>query len=185
VKPKRERRQSRSRTTSNSQHAQKIVQGLTILRDEVGAAIAELEAEEAKHHNRIEVLRAAEMAAPRKRAFYFRMARLIHEGGAGPEIVAHWLPRLTPDAIHKITNALEATEKAVDRGGLKAVKAYLAARREKGDKLKREDIVDHYRRLYPGHRVPKPESSSKTLRRKQLWRGKRGAPRKEKSDKSA
>jgi hypothetical protein len=107
-----------------------------MLRDALGAQIDELEKERAEHRKKIERLRAAELAAPRKRSAYFHLARLII-GGLCPEIVMPWLR--TPEALRKTAKALEITEKDVDRGGLRVVSSFLAALREH---LKRPYVHD-------------------------------------------
>jgi hypothetical protein len=182
MKPERKlrRAKSRSRSTFNSQgDAAKIVQGLTVLRDAVEAEIAELETERAEHRKKIAILRAAEMAGPRKRRVYFRLARLMLDG-VGSDTVASHLARLKPEVLRKIANALEATEKDVDRAGLRVVKAYSAAMHSLGRLPTLPEIQDQYRKLYPKLRVPQRKSIARTLRRKELaWQhGKPGAPKK-------
>jgi hypothetical protein len=159
-----------------------------MLRDAVGAQIADFETERAEHRKKIERLRAAELAAPRKRRIYFHLARLIIDGLC-PEIVMPWLT--TPEALRKTAKAMEITEKDVDRSGLRAVKSFLAALRERlkrpdvhelsreelrqhAKNLKLEQIREQHRKLYPKYRVPEGRSLSRTLRRKELWSFKRG-----------
>ncbi len=191
-------RKSRSCSTSHSQgDAEKIVQRLAVIRAAVQAGIAELEAERAEHRRKIEKLRSAELAAPRKRSIYFHLARLIIDG-LHPEIVMPWLR--TPEALRKTAKALEIAEKDVDRDGLRVVKSFLAALRKHlklqnvhklplaalrnhSKNLKLEQIREQYRKLYPTHRVPEDRSISRTLRRKELWNFKRGR-HKEDGDKS-
>ena len=156
------------------------------LQEAVTTRIAALESEQAEHERKIALLREAELAAPRKKALYFHLARLMLDGeGIGAMVVASWLPRLKPDALRKIADAQEITEKAVDRSALKAVTALNAALAEKmraedigfreaWNKLTASEILKQYR----GPPFPKRESLARTLRRLELWRGKPGAPKK-------
>jgi hypothetical protein len=163
--------------------ADKAARRLQKLQEAVTAQIAALESEQTEHEYKIALLRAAELAAPRKRALYFLLARLILED-IGAEVVASWLPRLRPDGLRKIADAQEITEKAVDKGALKAVIALNAALAEKmrvdgigfreaWNKLTTTEILKQYR----GRPVPKRESLARMLRRLELWRGKPGRPR--------
>ena len=169
------------------------MRALTVLRDAVGAKIAELEAEGEEEREKVERLRVAQLAAPRKRTIYFLIAELLITGG-GSELILPWLR--TPEILRRTANALEIAEKGVDRAGLKVVKSFLTALRtlqagppkltlrEAYKTLKLEDVQREYRKLYPGHRVPGVKSLGRTLNRKELWRGKSGRPFK-KGDKSA
>jgi len=179
-----------------------ILRRLTLLRDRTDAGLAQIEAERAEERKKMEILRAAELAAPRKRRIYFHLARLLR-AGVGLEIVAGWLR--TPEILEKTAQALRAAESDVDRGGLRVIKSYLAAAkkhyltalerqkqngeepnsgaalREAHKKLKLEDVAREYRKLYPRHRVPALRSLGRTLQRKELWRGKPGRPPEDKN----
>lgn len=152
-----------------------VLRRLTILRDRVGAELTQIETERAEERKKMEILRAAELAAPRKNKIYFRLARFIR-AGVGPEIVSGWLR--TPEDYEAIAKALRATERDVDRGGLRVVKSYVAAVRLSNGIPLLKTIEDQYRKLYPKFRVPERKSLARTLRRKELpWKhGKGGRP---------
>jgi hypothetical protein len=170
--------------------AEKIVRSTLAL-----AQATTFEVERAENRKKVERLRAAELAAPRKHRIYFRLARLLRDGlcplivtegdphrEPHTEIVTSWLR--TPEALRRTAAAFEIAESDVDRDGVRVVKSFLAALRLRGKKLLLEDIEHQYRKLYPRHRVPQRRSMSRTLRRKELWNFKRGRP-KTNGDKSA
>ncbi len=69
--------------------ARLVVRELQLMLETVRAEIAEFEAEE-ERRRKIDILLNAELAAPRKDAFYYRMARFMI-AGICPEIVGQWL----------------------------------------------------------------------------------------------
>jgi hypothetical protein len=144
------------------ENAAQVVEGLAIIQQSINAQLTELEAERVEECQKMERLRAAELAAPRKRRIYFRLARLLR-AGAGSEIASSWLR--TPEVLEETAKALRAVECAVDRGGLRVVKSYLAA----GGRLAWiEDIEAQHRKLYPKLPVPERKLIALTLKRKEL-----------------
>lgn len=158
-----------------------VVDALQMMHDACAAEVARLEAEEAEKRKNIDTLLDAELAAKRKDAFYYHMARLMI-AGIDPEIVGQWLR--TPEHLQKALNVFKKLKKIgeenVDQFGLRIVKCYRAAVQKHGRENLKDCryIQDEHREMYPTLSVPQGWMIARKLNTLELHRFnlKRGHP---------
>jgi hypothetical protein len=175
---------------------EQIKQALNVLRDMARLrGPVKREGQRKETYKRLEFLRIAELAASRSQRIYFQLAAMIVADF--PEHVTPWLTQIAPSVsttkvLRKIGDALDATEKDIDRAGFRVVRSFLLALLEhlgrdahelslselleRGETLKVEQIRSQYRKAYPSYSVPEGSSLVRTLRRRGLWPFKPGKP---------